>query len=161
MRDGDTLEFPGLSLRILETPGHTIESISILVFDRQKDPTSPHAVLTGDAGRDDLVWATERVSAAMLHAELASDDPPLVLDIRGPREWGAKHLSGSVNLPLAHLQERIAEVPRTRRIAVHCAGGYRSSMAVSILNQFGITNVIELAGGVAAWEAARFPIVSA
>src|SRR5580704_15553382 len=33
MRDGDTLEFPGLRVRVLETPGHTIESISILVFD--------------------------------------------------------------------------------------------------------------------------------
>ena len=38
MRDGDTLEFPGLRLEVLETPGHTIESISILVFDLQKDP---------------------------------------------------------------------------------------------------------------------------
>ncbi len=39
MKDGDTLEFPGLRLEVLETPGHTIESISILVFDLQKDPT--------------------------------------------------------------------------------------------------------------------------
>jgi len=38
-----------------------------------------------------------------------------------------------VNIPLNHLQERIAEIPRDRRIAVHCAGGYRSSIAASIL----------------------------
>jgi hydroxyacylglutathione hydrolase len=48
MADGDTLDFPTLRLQVLETPGHTIESISILVFDLQKDPTNPHAVLTGD-----------------------------------------------------------------------------------------------------------------
>src|SRR5205807_2345463 len=60
MKDGDTLEFPGLHLQILETPGHTIESISILVFDLQKDPDKPYAVLTGDTlfigdvGRPDL-----------------------------------------------------------------------------------------------------------
>jgi len=48
MKDGDTLEFPGLSVQVLETPGHTIGSISILVFDLEKDPTKPHAVLTGD-----------------------------------------------------------------------------------------------------------------
>jgi rhodanese-related sulfurtransferase len=41
----------------------------------------------------------------------------------------------------------MAEVPRTRRIAVHCAGGYRSSIAASIIGQYGITNLIELAGG--------------
>src|ERR1700674_1780293 len=60
MKDGDTLEFPGLRVQVLETPGHTIESISILVFDLEKDPAKPHAVLTGDTlfigdvGRPDL-----------------------------------------------------------------------------------------------------------
>jgi len=112
------------------------------------------------AARQDLVWATERVTAATLAEELASPDPPLVIDIRNSREWSSKHLAGSVNIPLNHLQERIGEVPRTHRIAVHCAGGYRSSIAVSILNQYGITNLIELAGGVAAWEAARYPVAS-
>ena len=50
----------------------------------------------------------------------------------------------------------MAEVPRTRRIAVHCAGGYRSSIAVSILNQYGITNLIELAGGEPVFPRLRF-----
>jgi len=112
------------------------------------------------AERQDLVWSTERVSASMLAEELASRNPPLVLDIRNPPEWNAKHLSDGVNLPLAHLRERIGEVPRSRRIAVHCAGGYRSSIAVSILNQYGITNVIELAGGITAWEAAKLPVIT-
>ena len=112
------------------------------------------------AARPDLVWPTERLSAPMVAEELAGADPPLVLDIRNPREWAAKHLSGSVNIPLNHLQERIAEVPRDRRIAVHCAGGYRSSIAASILHQHGITHLTEMAGGIAAWEAAKLPLVS-
>lgn len=112
------------------------------------------------AGRPDLVWPTERISAPMMADELASADPPLVLDIRNPREWAARHIDGSVNVPLNHLQERIAEIPRNRRIAVHCAGGYRSSIAASILHQYGITNLIEMAGGIAAWEAAKLPVVS-
>lgn len=112
------------------------------------------------SGRPDLVWPTERASAPMLAEELAGADPPLVLDIRTPREWTTKHIDGSVNIPLNHLQERIAEIPRDRRIAVHCAGGYRSSIAASILHQYGITHLIELAGGLAAWEAAKLPVVS-
>jgi hydroxyacylglutathione hydrolase len=112
------------------------------------------------AERQDLVWSTERVNASMLAEELASKDPPLVIDIRGPREWSANHIGDSVSLPLAHLQERIEEVPRDRKIAVHCAGGHRSSIAVSILNQYGITNLIELAGGITAWEAAKLPVVT-
>jgi hydroxyacylglutathione hydrolase len=112
------------------------------------------------ADRPDLMWSTERISAPMLAEELASTDPPLLLDIRTPREWATKHIDGSVNVPLNHLQERIAEIPRDRRIAVHCAGGYRSSIAASILHQYGITHLIEMAGGLAAWEAAKLPVVS-
>jgi len=112
------------------------------------------------ASRPDLVWPTERVSAPMVAEELEGADAPLVLDIRNPREWATKHIGGSVNIPLNHLQERMAEIPRNRRIAVHCAGGYRSSIAASILHQYGITNLIEMAGGLAAWEAAKLPVVS-
>jgi len=110
--------------------------------------------------RPDLVWPTERASAPMLAEELASAGRPLLLDIRNPREWAAKHIEGSVNVPLNHLRERIAEIPRDRRIAVHCAGGYRSSIAAGILHQYGITNLIEMAGGLAAWDAAKLPVVS-
>jgi hydroxyacylglutathione hydrolase len=113
------------------------------------------------AARPDLVWPTERVSAAMIAEELASSDPPLVLDIRNPREWEARHIPESLNIPLSHIQERLAEIPRGLRIAVHCAGGYRSSIAISILHQYGITNLIEMAGGLAAWEAAKLPVVAA
>src|SRR5581483_5189870 len=83
MNDGDTLEFPGLRLQVLETPGHTIESISILVFDVQKDPAKAQAVLTGDTlfigdvGRPDLRaslgWTADALGAHLydsLHNKL-------------------------------------------------------------------------------------------
>jgi rhodanese-related sulfurtransferase len=111
------------------------------------------------AARPDLVWPTERISVAMVAEELASANPPVLLDIRNPREWMTKHINGSVNIPLNHLAERIGEIPRDRRIAVHCAGGYRSSIGASILHQYGITNLIEMAGGLAAWDAAQLPVV--
>ena len=111
-------------------------------------------------GRPDIVWPTDRISAPMVAEELAGTDAPLLLDVRNPREFAAKHIPGSVNIPLNHLQERMAEIPRYRRIAVHCAGGYRSSIAASILHQYGITHLIEIAGGLAAWDAAQLPVVS-
>ncbi len=109
------------------------------------------------AARPDLVWPTERITASAVAEELAQAEAPLLLDVRNPREWAAKHIEGSVNVPLNHLQERIAEIPRDRRIAVHCAGGYRSSIAASILHQHGITQIVEMAGGLAAWDAAKLP----
>jgi len=62
-----------------------------------------------------------------------------------------------VNLPLNHLTERLPELPNDRPLLVHCAGGYRSSIAASLLQQHGYT-VSELAGGIAAWELAGLPL---
>jgi hydroxyacylglutathione hydrolase len=118
--------------------------------------------MAGLAHRSDLVWPTERraapMIAEMMNEELSRGEAPMVLDIRNPREFATQHIAGGVNVPLNHLQERIGEIPRDRKIVVHCAGGYRSSMAASILAQHGITNVIEMAGGIAAWNAAKLPV---
>ena len=111
------------------------------------------------ADRPDLVWPTERVSVLIAAEDLAAGELKLIVDVRAPREWTAGHIEGSLNIPLNHLQERVGEIPRDRRIAVQCAGGYRSSIAASILQQYGITNQIEIAGGLAAWEAAGLPVV--
>ena len=116
------------------------------------------------ASRPDLISTTERVSPTMfaeeIQAELKAAHPPLILDIRNPREWSSKHIPGSVNIPLNHLQDRLAEIPLDRRIAVHCAGGYRSAIAASILHQRGVNNLIEMTGGLAAWESAKLPLVT-
>ncbi|MGB6975452.1 MAG: MBL fold metallo-hydrolase [Terracidiphilus sp.] len=112
------------------------------------------------ANRPDLVWPTERESVLLIAEELAAAGPPFILDVRNPKEWAGKRLKESVNLPLNRLQERIGEVPRDRRILVHCAGGYRSSIAAGILHQYGITNLVEMAGGLAAWEAAHLPMIT-
>jgi len=112
------------------------------------------------ADRPDLIETTERVNAAMLADDMATEQSPLLLDVRGPGEWTAKHVRGSVNLPLTQLRNRMNEVPTNRRIAVMCAGGYRSSIAVGLLRKSGIDNVEELAGGITAWETAGQPVVT-
>jgi rhodanese-related sulfurtransferase len=101
--------------------------------------------------RPDLLAATERIAAGELVDELASATPPLVLDVRKPREWADAHIDGSINVPLNHLEERIGELPRDRRIVVHCATGYRSSIAASLLARRGFERLAELTGGMAAW----------
>jgi len=111
------------------------------------------------AGRSDLVVRTQRTSAATVAEELDDENPPLVLDVRNAREWASGHIASSLNIPLNHLQGRLAEIPPDRRIAVHCAGGYRSSIAASLLQQHGIADFAEMAGGIAAWKAGSFPLV--
>ena len=78
--------------------------------------------------------------------------------MRAPREREQKHIAGSVSMPLNHLAERLQELPKDRPLLVYCAGGYRSSIAASLLQQHGFTHVSEIAGGIAAWETAKLPI---
>jgi hydroxyacylglutathione hydrolase len=107
--------------------------------------------------RPDLTATTERVSAPLAAERLAAADPPLAVDVRTPRECEAKRIKDSVNIPLNHLAERLAELPANRPLLVFCAGGYRSSIAASLLQRQGFTAVTEIAGGFAAWETAHLP----
>jgi len=102
--------------------------------------------------RADLVARSERITAATLAEQLAEPDPPLVLDVRTEQEWRDERIGSSLNIPLSRLQERLDEVPRSQRIVVHCTTGYRSSIAMSLLQQAG-TDVADLVGGMNAWTA--------
>lgn len=151
-----TMLDPGRPIVIVADPGREEEAalrLGRIGFDNVSGYLNDG--MAALAERPDLIQTTERVSPPMLADELAFSNPPLVVDVRTPDEWATGHIEGSINLPLTQLQQRIDEVPRDRRIAVHCAGGYRSSIAASVLKQHGMTDLIELAGGIAAWEAAK------
>lgn len=110
--------------------------------------------------RPDLRLSTERLSPGVAADRLKSDVPPHIVDVRTSHEHEAKFIGGSVNLPLSRLSQRVGELPRDRPLLVHCAGGYRSSIAASLLQQAGFAQVSELAGGIAAWEAAGLPLTT-
>jgi len=107
--------------------------------------------------RPDLAATTERVSAP-LAAERLAEGGAVALDVRTPTEREAKSVAGSVSIPLSQLLDRLGELPKDRPLVVFCAGGYRSSIAASILANHGFSHVSEIAGGVAAWEAAHLPV---
>jgi rhodanese-related sulfurtransferase len=110
--------------------------------------------------RADLTATTERVSAPVA-AERVAHGEAILVDVRAPGEREQKHVAGSIALPLNHLAERAGELPRDRPLLVHCAGGYRSSIAASLLQRLGFARVSEMAGGLAAWEAAKLPVEAA
>jgi rhodanese-related sulfurtransferase len=107
--------------------------------------------------RPDLTATTERFSAPLAAERLAAGTA-LAVDVRNPGERNQKSIAGSVGLPLNHLREHFDELPTDRPLLVYCAGGYRSSMAASLLARHGFTDVSEIAGGLAAWEAAKLPM---
>ena len=107
MGDGESVDLGGVRLEVLETPGHSPESISILVYDLARSPTVPHAVLTGDTlfigdvGRPDLRaalgWSAEELGSMLydsVHTKLASlPDDTLVYPAHGAGSLCGKNLS--------------------------------------------------------------------
>ncbi|HEY1629028.1 MAG TPA: MBL fold metallo-hydrolase, partial [Tepidisphaeraceae bacterium] len=106
-----------------------------------------------------LTIVTERLSAPFAAELLSSAHPPLLIDVRTPREREQKQIAGSMNIPLNHLAENLDKLPKDRPLLIHCAGGYRSSIAASLLQSRGFEDVSEIAGGLAAWEAANLPVL--
>jgi len=105
-----------------------------------------------------LVGTIDRITAPALARLLESTQPPLVLDVRSDNERAAAHLAGSLHIPLAGLAERIGELPEDRLLVVHCEGGYRSAIACSLLARSGRTKLMDLVGGIKAWQASQLPI---
>jgi rhodanese-related sulfurtransferase len=113
------------------------------------------------ADHNELTRKSERYSAALAAELLGGREAPQLVDVRTTREREQKSITGSVHIPLNHLAEREAELDKSRPVLVHCAGGYRSSIAASLLEQAGFANVSEIAGGIAAWELAKLPVRTA
>jgi glyoxylase-like metal-dependent hydrolase (beta-lactamase superfamily II) len=111
--------------------------------------------------RPELVAFTERLSAPFAAELLSSSQPPLAIDVRAPREREQKYIAGSLAIPLNHLSENLDKLPRDRPLLVYCAGGYRSSIAASLLRRSGFDPVGEIAGGIVGWEAANLPVRTA
>jgi glyoxylase-like metal-dependent hydrolase (beta-lactamase superfamily II) len=99
-----------------------------------------------------LVDRIERITAGSLAERLAGSDPPMLIDVRAPSEWEERRIDAAVNLPLSRLDEWKATLPPDRSIVVHCASGYRSAIAASLLQREGYADVADLVGGLPAWE---------
>ena len=88
----------------------------------------------------------ESISAEQF-AELASDKKVNTVDVRKPTEFKAEHLETVTSAPLHELNQHMSAFKTGENNYIHCAGGYRSMIAASILKSRGIHNVIDIAGG--------------
>jgi hydroxyacylglutathione hydrolase len=100
-----------------------------------------------------VAQTTAAEAAAMLERGEAT-----VIDVRGRTEWEAGHVPGVPNIPVGYLADRLGEIPSDRPVILHCQAGTRSAIAASVLQARGIANVVNLAGGFAAWQRAGLPV---
>ena len=88
------------------------------------------------------------VSADFLEEKIKEN--AIVFDVRKPGEFTSEHIAVAKSAPLDYLNDHVAEIPNSEDFYIHCAGGYRSVIAASILKARGFHNVIDVAGGYAA-----------
>ncbi len=80
-----------------------------------------------------------------------------VVDVRRPPEWNDGHIASARLMPLHKIESMLGELDRHVPVAVHCKGGYRSSIACSLLQRAGFDQVMNLTGGFDAWRACGLP----
>jgi rhodanese-related sulfurtransferase len=92
--------------------------------------------------------------------QLINRQDALVIDVREPAEFAAGHLLGAKNLPLARLASPGADVAKRkdRPVIVYCDGSDRAGKAASGLKKLGFARVLNLAGGIKAWQDAGLPV---
>jgi len=131
----------------------------------------------GRAGMDDIAgylqrgmtdWKSERLQEGRVPQITVHDlatmrderSDLVVVDVREPFEWDEGHIAGAVSMPMGQAVERMGELPSDRPKAVICAGGLRSSSAISALQRAGMGGWYNVAGGMREWVKAGYPVIT-
>ncbi|RSK37467.1 molybdopterin-synthase adenylyltransferase MoeB [Hymenobacter metallilatus] len=125
-----------------------------LKFARRPEQAAINLDTASTTDYADLCGAGVRsISAVELREQLISARPPFLLDVREPQEYASGHLPGATLLPLSALEKGVANLPKQHPVVVYCRSGRRSTQAVERLQtEFGLTNLLNLEGGMLAWE---------
>ena len=97
------------------------------------------------SGKD--VETAKRVTVQEVVKQYEKHQLPMIIDVRKKSEFDSEHLIDAVNIPLNEINQHLAEIPKDKPFLLHCAGGYRSMIASSILKQRGWSNFADIAGG--------------
>jgi rhodanese-related sulfurtransferase len=98
-----------------------------------------------ESGKD--FETTNRVTVEEVVAQHEKNQLPMIIDVRKKSEFDSEHLIDAVNIPLNEINKHLAEIPKDKPFLLHCAGGYRSMIASSILKQRGWNNFADIIGG--------------
>lgn len=104
-----------------------------------------------------LVRTASRLTAVEFDERRALGADPLLIDVRGVGEFASGTIDGALSIPVTQLRARSAELlsDPDRPVVVFCAGGYRSSIAASVLRLAGLRDVSDVVGGYGAWQSVQ------
>ena len=97
--------------------------------------------------------------AGELSTRMASEAPPVILDVRTPKEYAAGHLPGAINVPHKALPDRLAELQgfRDQEVVLYCERGKRSRTATAVLREAGFSSLRHLQGHMVGWRSQGLP----
>jgi rhodanese-related sulfurtransferase len=100
-------------------------------------------------------WVTTLQATQLMNREDA-----VVVDLRPAADFAKGHILGARSIPLADLEKRAAELDKykAKPVILHCGDGNRAGGGVALLRRNGFANVVNLAGGYAAWQQAGLPV---
>lgn len=101
--------------------------------------------------------SSERIDADELAKRMENGLDGTVLDVRKPTEYLSQHVVGATNFPLDYINKNMDKMSRSAKYYLHCLGGYRSLIAVSILKARGFHNIVDIRGGWKAIEESNVP----
>jgi len=96
-----------------------------------------------------------RITAEEFEFKFAEN--PIVIDVRKPGEFSGEHVEDAISIPLDFMNDHMAEFPKEQPFILHCAGGYRSIIASSILKSRGFNNFVDVIGGYGAISKTTVP----
>jgi len=102
-----------------------------------------------------LVQRGSRLTATHFDAQRGDGSGLQLIDVRNPSEVAAGGVPGAIEIPVGQLPDQLDELDSAAPTVVYCAGGYRSSVAASVLRQAGFEDVSDIIGGYAAWSAVQ------
>jgi glyoxylase-like metal-dependent hydrolase (beta-lactamase superfamily II)/rhodanese-related sulfurtransferase len=102
--------------------------------------------------------SVKRISAETFESILP--EKPIVIDVRNANEFNADHVKNAINIPLDYINNHLAEFPKDKPFIMHCAGGYRSMVAASILKSRGWNNFVDVESGFSGITKTSVPIIS-
>lgn len=133
-------------------PGFELEAknrLGRIGFDRVVGHLAdPLAVMAANPGR---VRRASRLTAGTFAERQGEIDGLQLVDVRNPGEYQLGSIPGAAHLPVGQLRARLAELDPAAPTVVFCAGGYRSSVAASVLRHAGFDDVSDIVGGHGAW----------
>ena len=143
---------PDVDIVLFTEPGQELEGKNRLArigFDRVIGYLgSPFKTMF--AHQDDVAVAS-RLTAKAFDERAAQIAGLQVVDVRNPGETAAGTIPGAITIPVGQLPARLGELDASVPTVVYCAGGYRSSVAASLLRHNGFTDVSDILGGYHAW----------